>query len=167
MRRSLALVAVVALGCSAPEPSPFVLLEQDAEHPYVLSYRATVAERDSIASYVQGRQDIARAVADYRGELPWRLVVGVILTENPWLKADTTNWYGAQGLMQVVGWIWDGEFPECPPGLLTVRGNVCAGTGVLLYYLRETGGDVPRALALYSGHARRYSERVHKRGEIE
>jgi hypothetical protein len=160
------LLALVAGAASHSPSKPLRLLTPTHDHPYIAQYRRDVAEMDSIASYVNGRQDIARAVFGYRGKLPWRLVVGVILTENPWLKADTTNWYGAQGLMQVVGWLWGESFPECYQDLTTVEGNICHGTGVLLHYLRVTGGDVPSALALYSGGATRYSLNVHERGEI-
>jgi hypothetical protein len=150
---ALALGACTGPGDAWPEPNP--------------KFAAVMAQQDSITELLRGRRDIAHAVQQYKGDLPWRLVVGVILTENPWLKADTVNSYGAVGLMQVVGWIWQGGFPDCPSDLQSVHGNVCYGTSILRRYLVRTNGNVPKALRKYSGNAEEYAERVWERGEIE
>lgn len=157
--RLVAALALVLGACIDPGP--------DAQHEPHPEFVRVMAEQDSITSLLRGRRDIAREVQVYRGELPWRLVVGVILTENPWLKPDTVNYYGATGLMQVVPRIWSGEFPACPQDLQSVAGNVCYGSAILRRYLRRTDGDLRLALRKYSGGAKRYHERVLARGNVE
>jgi hypothetical protein len=79
-----------------------------------------------------------------------RLLLAVMLVENPWIDPDTTSHMGAIGLMQVMPFhagAW-----ECPPGDLTVPEiNICHGARVLAHALRRTNGDLDRALLRYNG----------------
>lgn len=102
------------------------------------------------------------------------LVAGVILTENPWLKPDTVNSYGAVGLMQVVGWLHQGAYPECGDNLTDPQTNVCYGTSLLAGMLERYGGDLDRALLAYNGcqgatyipGCERYTVTVYTRGGV-
>ena len=79
-----------------------------------------------------------------------RLLLAVMLVENPWIKSDTTSHMGAIGLMQVMpfhagGW-------GCPEGDLTIpEVNICYGARILAHALGRTGGDMDLALLRYNG----------------
>ena len=148
------LLALVVLGATQEPPDPPVLPRWE----YVDSVGL-------VASKLQGRRDIAAAIMEHKGDFGWRLIVGVIKTENPWLLADTVNWYGATGLMQVVPRLWLGRYPECGTDLTNVRTNICYGAQVLRWHIR-VAGSLDQGLADYSGHARGYVRRVYERGEL-
>ena len=83
--------------------------------------------------------------------VPVDLIVGVIRVENPMLDPDVVNWYGAVGLMQVVGWLHLGDFPECGDDLTDVRTNICYGVSLLELKLSLAKGDTLKALLFYNG----------------
>lgn len=109
-----------------------------------------------------------------RSGLEPNLILGIIRTENPWLKPDTVNWYGAVGLMQVVGWLHAGDYPECGADLGNVYTNICYGVRIFEDKLRHAQGNVPLALLYYSGCSGEtyregcevYSNYVSDRGEM-
>lgn len=81
--------------------------------------------------------------------LPPRLLVGVLLVENPWLDPTARSFVGAVGLMQIMpvhqgGW-------SCGWDLEQIDTNVCLGARVFAHYLQRTGGDVEKALLRYNG----------------
>jgi soluble lytic murein transglycosylase-like protein len=94
---------------------------------------------------------IARAIVKESGrlEVPTSLLMGVLLTENPRLEAETVSSQGAIGLMQVMNF-HAGEFDCESDDLLQVEANICHGAHVFRSYLTRTG-DVQRALLRYNG----------------
>lgn len=120
--------------------------------------------------------DIAKAIRREaeRSGLDEKLILGIIRTENPWLKPDTVNSYGAIGLMQVVGWLHDGDYPECGIDLTDVDTNVCYGVRLFERKLVAAKGDTSRALLYYNGcwgetytpGCEDYPTKVQTRGDI-
>lgn len=94
---------------------------------------------------------IARAIVKESGrlEVSPSLLMGVLLTENPRLEAETVSSQGAVGLMQVMNF-HAGEFDCESDDLLQVEANICHGAHVFSSYLSRTG-DVQRALLRYNG----------------
>jgi len=144
-RKSL-LPLLLAWGCVGGEPEsvPEVVL------PAV--YAEPPARLNDLAERMGGSEEIAAAILleSDRSGLPVDLIVGIIRTENPWLKADTVNWYGATGLMQV----WDfhlGAYPQCGDDLTDIRTNICYGVTILEEKLEVAQGDTTLALLFYNG----------------
>lgn len=78
-----------------------------------------------------------------------RLLLAVLLVENPWLDPDIRSSVGAVGLMQVMpvhqgGW-------SCGWDLENIDTNVCLGARVFSHYLDRTAGDLEGALLRYNG----------------
>jgi soluble lytic murein transglycosylase-like protein len=94
---------------------------------------------------------IARAIVKESGrlEVTPSLLMGVLLTENPRLEAETVSSQGAIGLMQVMNF-HAGEFDCESDDLLQVEANICHGAHVFRSYLTRTG-NVRRALLRYNG----------------
>lgn len=81
-----------------------------------------------------------------------RLLLAVLLVENPWLDPGARSPVGAQGLMQVMPlhaghWGCDGSLEEVEP-------NICYGARIFAHYYRVSGGDIERALLRYNGCVR-------------
>ncbi|MFO7893390.1 MAG: lytic transglycosylase domain-containing protein [Longimicrobiales bacterium] len=82
-------------------------------------------------------------------DLEPRLLLGVLLVENPWLDPTARSFMGAVGLMQVMpvhtgGW-------ACGWDLEQIDTNVCLGARVFAHYLDRSDGDMERALLRYNG----------------
>lgn len=82
-------------------------------------------------------------------DLEPRLLLGVLLVENPWLDTTAQSFMGAVGLMQVMpvhagGW-------SCGADLESIDTNICLGARVFAQNLERTGGDVRQALLRYNG----------------
>ncbi len=94
---------------------------------------------------------IARAIVKESGrlELAPSLLMGVLLTENPRLEAETVSSQGAIGLMQVMHF-HAGEFDCESDDLRQVEANICHGAHIFRRYLTRTG-NVQRALLRYNG----------------
>jgi soluble lytic murein transglycosylase-like protein len=79
-----------------------------------------------------------------------RLLVSVLLVENPRLDPEAVSFMGAVGLMQVMpfhagGW-------GCPsPDLTDVDANICHGARILAHELRRAKGNLDVALLRYNG----------------
>lgn len=102
-----------------------------------------------------------------------RLLLAVLLVENPWLNPRIRSSVGAVGLMQVMpvhrgGW-------SCGYDLEDVDTNVCLGAQVFAHYLNRTGADLEKALLRYNGcvtgsntpNCHQYPSRVLARAEVE
>jgi hypothetical protein len=85
-----------------------------------------------------------------RTELEPRLLLAVLLVENPWLDPDARSIAGATGLMQVMPF-HRGKWAPCPPRLDDVDANICHGASIFAAYLKQSGGNVDRALLRYNG----------------
>ncbi len=98
---------------------------------------------------------VARAVvqeANAAGLEP-RLLVAVMLVENPWLDPSAESSVGAVGLMQVMP-VHAGEWADCEPDLRDIRANICHGARIFAHYVEAAHGDVDRALLRYNGCVR-------------
>ncbi len=95
--------------------------------------------------------------------LPASLLLGIMAAESGF-RANARNGYGAVGLMQVVARVHADKLPAgAGKQMLTdPRVNISIGAKVLADCLRATGGNVPRALARYSGNARQYATKVQR-----
>ncbi|HEX7117292.1 MAG TPA: lytic transglycosylase domain-containing protein [Longimicrobiales bacterium] len=111
----------------------------------LLSYRddRALAQRIALALISQ-----ANAVG-----LEPRLLLAVLLVENPWLDPEIRSSVGAIGLMQVMPQ-HRGNWPPCEPDLEDVEANICHGTRIFAHYYQEMDGDIERALLRYNGCVR-------------
>jgi hypothetical protein len=85
-----------------------------------------------------------------RVELPPKLLMAVLLVENPWLELGASSSVGAQGLMQVMP-LWQGRWKACCRSLVDIDENICHGARIFALYLRSEKGNVERALLRYNG----------------
>lgn len=83
-------------------------------------------------------------------ELEPRLLLAVLLVENPWIDPEIASPVGAQGLMQVMPF-HRGNWSPCEPRLDDVEANICHGARIFASYLKSTKGDMDRALLRYNG----------------
>lgn len=82
-----------------------------------------------------------------------RLLLAVLLVENPWLDTTIRSEVGAVGLMQVMP-MHEGKWPPCEPDLEDVDANICHGARIFAHYFRAENGDMERALLRYNGCVR-------------
>lgn len=88
-----------------------------------------------------------------RNDLPPRLLLAVLLVENPWLNTGARSSVGAQGLMQVMP-LHLGKWKPCKPDLVDVDSNICHGARIFASYLRSEKGNLDKALLRYNGCVR-------------
>jgi soluble lytic murein transglycosylase-like protein len=88
-----------------------------------------------------------------RAGLEPRLLLAVLLVENPWLDPTIRSPVGAIGLMQVMP-LHRGQWPGCEPDLEDIDANICHGARIFASYFNATGGNVERALLRYNGCVR-------------
>lgn len=84
-----------------------------------------------------------------RSRLEPRLLLAVLLVENPWLDPRIRSSVGAVGLMQVMP-VHGGQW-GCGTDLEDVDVNICHGARIFAHDLERTGGNVERALLRYNG----------------
>jgi soluble lytic murein transglycosylase-like protein len=85
-----------------------------------------------------------------RTNLDARLLLAVILVENPWIDGQARSFMGAVGLMQVMPF-HAGEW-GCPGADLTDPDvNICHGASILAHAMVRTDGDLDQALLRYNG----------------
>ncbi len=80
------------------------------------------------------------------------LLVGVMLTENPWLDPRATSFVGARGLMQVMPF-HAGKWGCGSNDLFDIESNICHGVAVLAENLGKSR-TLPQALLGYNGCVR-------------
>lgn len=80
------------------------------------------------------------------------LLVGVLLTENPWLDPRATSFVGARGLMQVMPF-HAGKWNCGSRDLFDIESNICHGVAVLADNLGRSR-SLPQALLRYNGCVR-------------
>lgn len=85
-----------------------------------------------------------------RVRLEPRLLLAVLLVENPWLEPDIRSSVGAIGLMQVMP-VHRGGWAECGTDLEDVDSNICHGARIFAHYFKRSNGDLDRALLRYNG----------------
>jgi soluble lytic murein transglycosylase-like protein len=79
-----------------------------------------------------------------------RLLLAVLLVENPWLDPDIRSPVGAIGLMQVMP-LHRGGWPECGTDLEDVEANICHGARIFAHYYQRSDRNLDRALLRYNG----------------
>jgi soluble lytic murein transglycosylase-like protein len=82
-----------------------------------------------------------------------RLLLAVLLVENPWLDPAARSPVGAQGLMQVMPF-HAGNWRDCEGSLDEVEPNICYGARIFAFYYGREQGNVERALLRYNGCVR-------------
>ncbi len=79
-----------------------------------------------------------------------RLLLAVLLVENPWLDPDIRSPVGAIGLMQVMP-VHRGGWPQCGTDLEDVDANICHGARIFAHYYQRSNRNLDRALLRYNG----------------
>ena len=100
------------------------------------------------------------------------LLMGVLLTENPWLDPRATSPVGARGLMQVMPF-HAGKWGCSSGDLFDIDANICHGVAVLADNLSRSR-TLPQALLGYNGCVRgtntpdcwKYPRSVYRRAEF-
>jgi len=80
------------------------------------------------------------------------LLVGVLLTENPWLDPRAKSFVGARGLMQVMPF-HAGQWGCASSDLFDIESNMCHGVAILAQNIRQAK-TLPEALLGYNGCVR-------------
>jgi soluble lytic murein transglycosylase-like protein len=88
-----------------------------------------------------------------RTQLEPRLLLAVLLVENPWIDPSAASPVGAQGLMQVMPF-HRGQWQPCAPRLDDIDANICHGARIFAWNLKQTNGNVDKALLRYNGCVR-------------
>ena len=88
-----------------------------------------------------------------RAKVEPQLLLAVLMVENPWLDQGAASSVGAQGLMQVMPF-HRGNWKACAPRLDDIDANICHGAQIFAWNLKESKGDVDRALLRYNGCVR-------------
>lgn len=100
------------------------------------------------------------------------LLVGVLLTENPWLDWRATSSVGARGLMQVMPF-HAGKWGCTSSDLFDIETNICHGVAILADNLSRSR-SLPQALLGYNGcvrgtntpDCRKYPRSVYRRADL-
>jgi soluble lytic murein transglycosylase-like protein len=156
-----------AEGAALPAPTPEELddleervrLVSDGWSELDAYYEARVAPIERVLQRYGADGDFARRVAvalvreANHVELEPRLLLAVLLVENPWLDPQIRSPVGAVGLMQVMPF-HRGHWPPCEADLEDVDANICHGVRIFARYFEETGGNIERALLRYNGCVR-------------
>ena len=79
-----------------------------------------------------------------------KLLVGVLLVENPMLDPHARSPVGATGLMQVMP-LHRGNWKPCGTRLDDIESNICTGSRIFADALKNSKGDVRSALLRYNG----------------
>ena len=109
-----------------------------------------VLSRYSRDSILVERIAVALVREANRVELEPRLLLAVLLVENPWLDPEIRSPVGAIGLMQIMP-VHRGGWRECGTDLEDVDANICHGARIFAHYFRRSGRNLDRALLRYNG----------------
>lgn len=145
----------------APAHDVDVLLEraraaEGALHQVEGVYDDRVAPIARVIQRYRDDPELARRVAvslvreARRAGLEPRVLLAVLLMENPWIDPKARSPVGAVGLMQIMP-LHRGHWSACPVDLEQVESNICYGAQIFAHYLRRSSGDVERALLRYNG----------------
>lgn len=170
-----ALAGLIVLAAAAfyiPASRPVEEAKLDGEAISELRDRtARVSERLSAVEQLYEREirPIERVLRSYRDDevlarrialslsreakhvgLEPRLLLAVLLVENPWLNPDTISAAGAKGLMQVMP-MHEGKWRACAPTIERIEDDICYGVHIFAHYLEAESGNIDRALLRYNG----------------
>lgn len=122
-------------------------------------YDAEVAPIQAVLRSYRDDEGLTREIAvalvreAHRAGLEPRVLLSVLLVENPMLDPRARSFVGAVGLMQVMP-LHKGNWRACRPDLEAIDSNICHGAQIFASYLRQSRGDVDRALLRYNGCVR-------------
>ena len=122
-------------------------------------YAQEVAPIEAVLRSYRDDPELTREIAvalvreAHRANLEPRVLLSVLLVENPMLETRARSFMGAVGLMQVMP-LHRGNWRACRPDLESIDSNICHGAQIFASYLRQTDGDVDRALLRYNGCVR-------------
>ena len=122
-------------------------------------YDAEVAPLQRVLEHYRAPETLARRVAvalvreGRRVDVDPRLLLAVMLVENPDLDTTATSVVGARGLMQIMP-LHRGEWKACKGGFVTIDANICYGARIFAWNLRQSGGNIEQALLRYNGCVR-------------
>lgn len=122
------------------------------------SYERDVAPIERVLLQYRNDPELARDIAvalvreGRNTEIEPRLLLAVLLVENPWLNPTAQSFMGARGLMQVMP-MHRGQW-GCGTSLEDVDQNICHGAKIFASYLESEEGNVERALLRYNGCVR-------------
>jgi hypothetical protein len=110
-----------------------------------------------LSRYTDDRDRVNRIAAalvkeSRRRKIGSSLLVGVLLTENPWLDPRATSFVGARGLMQVMPF-HAGQWGCASSDLFDIESNICHGVAVLAENLGRSK-TLQQALLGYNGCVR-------------
>jgi soluble lytic murein transglycosylase-like protein len=139
----------------AARPSLSEILDLVLREPAVSEDQARVAEallRHSSDTARVNRIASALVREGRRRNIGSSLLVGVLLTENPWLDPEATSFVGARGLMQVMPF-HAGKWNCGSRDLFDIESNICHGVAILADNLARSR-TLPQALLGYNGCVR-------------
>ena len=122
-------------------------------------YAADVAPIQAVLLSYRNDEELTRRIAvslvreAHRANLEPRVLLSVLLVENPMLETRARSFVGAVGLMQVMP-LHRGQWRACPPDLESIESNICHGAQIFASYLRQSDGNIDRALLRYNGCVR-------------
>lgn len=79
-----------------------------------------------------------------------RILLAVLLVENPWIDPEIRSPVGAVGLMQVMP-LHRGHWPPCESDLEDIEANICYGARIFAHYYNVANHDIEEALLRYNG----------------
>ena len=122
-------------------------------------YEQEIEPLERVLLYYRDDDRLARRVAaslikeGRRTGISPDILLAVLLVENPDLNPTARSSVGARGLMQVMP-LHRGQWRACPGDLDGIENNICYGAQIFRSNLRESNGDVERALLRYNGCVR-------------
>ena len=122
-------------------------------------YSEEVAPIQAVLKSYKNDEELTREIAvalvreAHRANLEPRVLLSVLLVENPMLETRARSFVGAVGLMQVMP-LHRGQWRACRPDLESIDSNICHGAQIFASYLRQSDGNVDRALLRYNGCVR-------------
>lgn len=123
-----------------------------------LSYERDVAPIERVLLQYRNEPELVRRIAvslvreGRKTQIEPRLLLAVLLVENPWLNPTAESFVGARGLMQVMP-MHRGQW-GCGDTLDDIESNICHGAKIFASYLTSEKGNVERALLRYNGCVR-------------
>ena len=165
LHESLPPVVVAAQRPSLTEILDIILRERPTAEQLAGTARSGVFPEGSdeahiaaiLSRYSRDRERVSRIAAalvkeSRRRKIGSSLLVGVLLTENPWLDPRATSFAGARGLMQVMPF-HAGKWGCGTSDLFDIESNICHGVAVLADNLGRSK-TLPQALLGYNGCVR-------------
>jgi soluble lytic murein transglycosylase-like protein len=127
-----------------------------ALHEIEASYESEITPIEQVLLNYRNDPELVRQISvslvgqGKRAGVDPKLLLAVMLVENPMLEPGARSPAGAHGLMQVMPG-HRGQWKPCGPNLDGVEDNICYGARIFASNLREEDGNVEKALLSYNG----------------